>query len=73
LPRSGIEPPRIYDFEDARTFLADQGVDANAITSIVADKFIGAFVRATKPAGCRAAKLLLGKDVMAGAVHGHSK
>jgi arsenite methyltransferase len=48
----GIEPTRIYNIEDARAFLTDQGVDVDAIAPMVADKFMGAFVRATKPAGC---------------------
>ena len=46
-----IEPTRIYDIEDARQFLAGQGVDVDTIAPMVADKFMGAFVRATKPAG----------------------
>lgn len=48
----GIEPTRIYNVEDARRFLADQGMDVDAIAPLVADKFMGAFIRATKPAGC---------------------
>ncbi len=47
-----IEPTRIYDIEDARAFLSNQGVDVDAIAPAVADKFMGAFIRATKPAGC---------------------
>jgi len=47
-----IEPTRIYDIEDARAFLTNQGVDVDAIAPAVADKFMGAFIRATKPAGC---------------------
>jgi SAM-dependent methyltransferase len=50
--RIEIEPTRIYEIEDARQFLAGQGVDVDAIAPIVAGKFMGAFVRATKPAGC---------------------
>lgn len=48
----GIEPTRVYNVEDARAFLADQGVDVDAIAPVVADKFMSAFIRATKPAGC---------------------
>jgi arsenite methyltransferase len=48
----GIEPTRIYDVEDARAFLTDQGMDVDAIAPVVADKFMGAFIRATKPASC---------------------
>ena len=47
-----IEPTRVYDIEDARAFLANQGIDVDAIAPAVADKFMGAFIRATKPAGC---------------------
>ena len=47
-----IEPTRIYDIEDARTFLAGQGVDVDAIAPQVEGKFMSAFIRATKPAGC---------------------
>jgi len=46
---TSIEPTRVYDIEDARTFLANQGLDVDAIAPQVADKFMGAFVRATKP------------------------
>jgi arsenite methyltransferase len=48
----GIEPTRIYDIEDARAFLSNQGVDVDAIAPAIADKFMGAFIRATKPAAC---------------------
>jgi SAM-dependent methyltransferase len=47
-----IEPTRIYEIEDARQFLAGQGIDVDAIAPVVAGKFMGAFIRATKPAGC---------------------
>ena len=46
-----IEPTRIYDVEDARHFLTAKGVDVDAIAPVVADKFLSAFIRATKPAG----------------------
>jgi arsenite methyltransferase len=45
----GIEPTRVYDIEDARQFLAGQGVDVDAIAPQVAGKFMSAFVRARKP------------------------
>jgi len=48
----GIEPTRIYDIEDARTFLNGQGVDVDAIAPQVEGKFMSAFIRATKPARC---------------------
>lgn len=47
-----IEPTRVYDIEDARQFLSGQGVDVDATAPVVAGKFMGAFIRATKPAGC---------------------
>jgi SAM-dependent methyltransferase len=45
-----IEPTRIYDVEDARQFLAGEGIDVDAIAPVVAGKFMSAFVRARKPA-----------------------
>ncbi|MEO8051265.1 MAG: arsenite methyltransferase [Acidobacteriota bacterium] len=49
-----IEPTRIYSAEDARQFLAGEGIDANAIAPQIEGKFISAFIRAVKPAakGC---------------------
>jgi 2-polyprenyl-3-methyl-5-hydroxy-6-metoxy-1,4-benzoquinol methylase len=44
-----IEPTRIYRSADAQSFLADKGLDANAISAEVDGKFMSAFVRATKP------------------------
>jgi 2-polyprenyl-3-methyl-5-hydroxy-6-metoxy-1,4-benzoquinol methylase len=48
----GIEPTRVYNVGDARTFLSGQGVDVDAIAPQVEGKFMSAFIRATKPAGC---------------------
>ena len=48
----GIEVTRVYNIEDARTFLAGQGVDVDAIAPHVEGKFMSAFIRATKPASC---------------------
>ncbi len=47
-----IEPTRIYNIEDARTFLTGQGVDVDAIAPQVEGKFLSAFIRATKPPAC---------------------
>lgn len=47
-----IEPTRIYRIEDAREFLADHEIDADAIAPEVDGKFMSAFVRATKPRQC---------------------
>jgi SAM-dependent methyltransferase len=47
-----IEPTRVYNIDDARTFLGAQGIDADAIAPQVEGKFMSAFVRAAKPAQC---------------------
>ena len=44
-----IEPTRIYRIEDAREFLSASGIDVDAIAPQVDEKFMSAFVRATKP------------------------
>jgi ubiquinone/menaquinone biosynthesis C-methylase UbiE len=44
-----IEPTRVYSIDDARQFLAGEGIDVDAIAPLVEGKFISAFVRATKP------------------------
>ena len=44
-----IEPTRIYRAEDAREFLAGQGIDVDAIAPLVDGKFLSAFLRAVKP------------------------
>jgi arsenite methyltransferase len=44
-----VEPTRVYDIEDARAFLADKGIDVDALASHVQGKFMSAFVRAVKP------------------------
>ena len=44
-----IEPTRIYGIEDARGFLAEAGLDVDAIAPVVDGKFRSAFVRARKP------------------------
>jgi arsenite methyltransferase len=45
-----IEPTRVYRVEDARTFLSGQGIDVDTIAPQVDGKFMGAFIRAQKPA-----------------------
>jgi arsenite methyltransferase len=47
-----IEPTRVYHIEDARRFLAGQGIDVDAMAAQVEGKFMSAFVRAVKPAAC---------------------
>ncbi len=44
-----IEPTRIYRAEDATAFLANTGLDAEEFARDIDGKFMGAFVRATKP------------------------
>lgn len=44
-----VEPTRIYRTEDARAFLAYNGIDADAIAPQVDGKILSAFIRATKP------------------------
>lgn len=45
-----IEPTRVYNIEDARTFLSGQGLDVDALAPQVEGKFMSAFIRAIKPA-----------------------
>jgi 2-polyprenyl-3-methyl-5-hydroxy-6-metoxy-1,4-benzoquinol methylase len=45
-----IEPTRVYDIDDARAFLTDQGVDVDGVAPQVEGKFMSAFIRAVKPA-----------------------
>ncbi len=47
-----VEVTRVYDAEDARTFLTTEGLDADAVAREVDGKFVSAFVRATKPSAC---------------------
>jgi arsenite methyltransferase len=44
-----IEPTRVYKLEDARQFLAEQGIDADAVAQDLDGKFRSAFIRARKP------------------------
>jgi arsenite methyltransferase len=48
-----LEPTRIYRAQDAREFLAGQGIDVDALAPQVDGKFLSAFVRAVKPAGAK--------------------
>lgn len=45
-----VEPTRIYRVEDSRTFLAQAGIDVDAVAAEVDGKFMSAFIRASKPA-----------------------
>ena len=44
-----IEPTRVYNIEDARSFLSSEGIDVDTIAPQVEGKFMSAFVRAEKP------------------------
>jgi ubiquinone/menaquinone biosynthesis C-methylase UbiE len=44
-----IEPTRIYEFEDARSFLSGAGLDTEMLAREVGGRVMGAFIRATKP------------------------
>jgi arsenite methyltransferase len=44
-----VEPTRVYRVADARAFLEEQGIDAEAIAPQVDEKFLSAFIRARKP------------------------
>jgi SAM-dependent methyltransferase len=45
-----LEPTRVYNIEDAREFLAAEGIDVDAVAPAVDGKFMSAFIRARKPA-----------------------
>ena len=45
----GIEPTRVYEFEDAKSFLGDAGLNAEKLAREVEGRVMGAFVRARKP------------------------
>ena len=47
-----VEVTRVYGVEDARTFLAAEGLDVDAVAKEIDGKFVSAFIRATKPAPC---------------------
>jgi SAM-dependent methyltransferase len=43
-----IEVTRVYSIEDARSFLATDGINVDAVAPLVEDKFVSAFIRAKK-------------------------
>jgi SAM-dependent methyltransferase len=45
----GIEPTRVYEFEDARAVLTGAGLDTETLAREVGGRIMGAFVRARKP------------------------
>ena len=44
-----VEPWRVYNIEDARSFLTDSGLDVDALAAQVEGRFTSSFIRATKP------------------------
>jgi ubiquinone/menaquinone biosynthesis C-methylase UbiE len=48
-----VEPTRIYRAEDAREFLAHEGMDVDALAPQVDGKFMSAFIRAVKPSSSK--------------------
>jgi arsenite methyltransferase len=44
-----FEATRVYNIEDARQFLAGEGIDVDAMAAQVQNKFMSAFIRAVKP------------------------
>jgi arsenite methyltransferase len=44
-----VEPWRVYNVEDARSFLTETGLDVDALAPQVKDRFASAFIRARKP------------------------
>lgn len=47
---ASVEPTRVYQVDDARAFLEEAGLDAEAFGAAVEGRVMAAFVRATKPA-----------------------
>lgn len=47
-----VETTRVYNVEDARAFLAESGLDVDAIAPLVNERVTSAFIRARKPRAC---------------------
>jgi ubiquinone/menaquinone biosynthesis C-methylase UbiE len=47
-----VEVTRVYDVEEARTFLAEKGLDVDALVAQTQGNVVSAFVRASKPKAC---------------------
>ncbi len=45
-----VEPTRVYRVDDARQFLAEAGIEDDAVLAQIEGRFMSAFVRARKPA-----------------------
>ena len=50
-----VEPTRVHSVQNARHFLVEAGIDADAVLPLVEGKFVSAFIRATKPAAMKPA------------------
>lgn len=50
-----VEPTRIYQVEEAREFLSAAGLDVDEVAPQIKDKFMSAFIRASKPAAAACA------------------
>jgi ubiquinone/menaquinone biosynthesis C-methylase UbiE len=50
----GLEPTRVYQFEDAKAFLSGAGLDTEVLAREVGGRVMGAFIRGTKPAAVAA-------------------
>jgi len=48
---ASIEPTRVYELEEARAFLANTGLDADALAREISGRVMAAFVRAVRPIG----------------------
>jgi arsenite methyltransferase len=57
-----IEPTRVYEFQDAKAFLGDAGLDSEVLAREVGGRVMGAFVRAMKPATLPVAKSCCGPE-----------
>ena len=51
-----IEPTRVYKAQDATAFLSNTGLDVETLARDIDGKFMGAFIRATKPGGAPIAR-----------------
>jgi hypothetical protein len=47
----GLEPTRVYQFEDAKAFLEGAGLAPDQLAQDVGGRVMGAFIRARKPCG----------------------
>ncbi len=59
---ASIEPTRVYTAEDASAFLNGSGLDPATFARDIDGKFMGAFVRATKPTTSDSSSACCGTD-----------